>query len=113
MLLVLRSTLPRRNGYVVPNTAELLDEARRFGVATRRKFRHLLLRHRHQLIAEDRAALSESPYINIIRNERGAAYVAEMQRRQRCFAWEALVRGAFELEFGGAYEVFSNKRDAR
>jgi len=112
ILSTLRSTLPKRNGFVSPNTAELLSEARQFGVTSRRKFRHLLLRHRRQLIADDRAALSEAPYVSSIREERGAAYVAEMQRKQRCFAWEALVRNAFELEFGDAYDAFARKRDA-
>jgi hypothetical protein len=112
ILSVLRAALPKRNGYMVPNTAELLDEAQRFGINSRRKLRHLLLRHRRQLIADDRAALCEAPYINHIREDHGAAYVAEMQRKQRCFTWEGLVRNAFELEFGEAYETFANRRDA-
>jgi hypothetical protein len=112
ILAVLRSTLPRRNGYVAPNTAELQSEARQFGVTTRRKFRHLLLRHRRRLLADDRAALSEAPYLNHIRADHGDAYVSEVQRKQRCFAWEGLVRNAFELEFGAEYEAFANKRDA-
>ena len=112
ILSVLRTTLPKRNGYVAPNTAELLGEAQRFGITSRRKLRHLLLRHRRQLIADDRAALFDAPYISHIREDHGPAYVTEMRRRQRCFAWEALVRNAFEIEFGEAYESFSNKRDA-
>ena len=112
ILSVLRATLPTRNGYMAPNTAELLCEARRFGFTSRRKFRQLLLRHRRQLIADDRGALAEAPYINHIRDEFGAAYVAEMLRKQRCFTWEGLVRIAFELEFGEEYEAFANKRDA-
>jgi hypothetical protein len=112
MLAVLRTTLPKRNGFVAPNTAELLAEAQRFGINSRRKLRHLLLRHRRQLMADDRAALHEAPYIGHIQIDHGSAYVAEMRRKQRCFAWEALVRNAFELEFGEAYETFANKRDA-
>jgi hypothetical protein len=111
VLAVLRETLQERNGYLAPNAAELLSEARQFGVTTRRKFRHLLLRHRRQLIADDREALSEAPYLNHIREDHGAAYVSEMQRKQRCFTWEALVRKALELEFGADYEAFANKRD--
>ena len=112
MLAVLRTTLPKRNGFAAPNTSELLEEARRFGITSRRKLRHLLLRHRRQLIADDRAALREAPYINHIRIDHGSAYVAEMRRKQRCFSWEALVRNAFELQFGEAYAKFANKRDA-
>jgi hypothetical protein len=80
-------------------------------VHTRGQFRRILLKHRRALVAEDRAALADEFYMQAIRADRGEDYVSTLIRKQRCFAWEALVRNAFELEFGEAYEVFARARD--
>ena len=111
LLRTLRRALPKRNGYVNPNCAELLDEARRFGVMSAGQLRRLLLKHRRELIADDRAALHSANYMRAIAADRGEHFVAQLRRKQCCFAWEALMRNAFELEFGDAYETFARERD--
>lgn len=93
------------------DTASLIAEAERFGVVTTKQFRRLLLRHRRALIEADRSALADVSYMNSLREDLGSRAVSEMQRRQRCFGWEALVRTAYELEFGEAYEKFARERD--
>jgi len=108
---ILRTTLPRRNGYAPADCGALIQEARHFGVHTGGQFRRLLLKHRGALIADDRAALADGVYMRAIRADRGEDYVSTSIRKQRCFAWEALVRNAFELEFGEAYEAFARARD--
>jgi len=111
LLRTLRRALPRRNGYLPPNSGELIAEARQFDVGTPLRLRRLLLKHRRALIADDRETLLADGYMNLIAQEHGLSHVAELRRKQRCFTWEALVRTAFELEFGERYEVFSRKRD--
>jgi hypothetical protein len=49
--------------------------------------------------------------MRMIASDYGDSYVAELGQKQCCFTWEALVRNAFELEFGERYEAFSRERD--
>jgi hypothetical protein len=111
LLLVLRRTLSRRNGFIPPDCASLLIEARRFGVATPVRLRKLLLKHRRALVADDRSALRDKLYMATIEEDRGREYVLELRRKQRCFTWEAQMRTAFEMEFGEVYEEFARSRD--
>ena len=108
---ILSRTLPRRNGYIAPNTAELLTELSHFGIANELQFRHLLLKHRRTLIADDREHLYSRPFLAAVAEDYGANRVQDMKRRQYCFSWEGLVRNALELEFGEAYEKYASKRD--
>jgi hypothetical protein len=101
LLAVLRRQLPRRNGYLAPDCASLVQEARLFGVNTRGKFRQLISKHRRQLVEYDRSALKDAVYLESLRQDHGDEAVREVQRKQRCFTWEALTRTAFEFEFGG------------
>jgi hypothetical protein len=107
----LRAVLPRRSGYRPVDCESLIAEAERFGIRTPRQFRKLLLRHRKALIEDDRSALLDSTYLRALREDMGRDAIADMLRRQRCFAWEALVRTAYEREFGEAYEDFARQRD--
>jgi CBS domain-containing protein len=102
--------LPKKNRYGQINAAELVDEARDFGIVTRGAFRKLMLRHRKTLLEIDRAPL-DSLHERIFAEDYGAEIVREFQRRQYWFSWEGLVRTAFELEFGEAYERYSYRRD--
>jgi hypothetical protein len=111
LLQTLRRALPRRNGYMRPNCEELISEARHFGVDSPSRLRRLLLKHRRSLIADDRETLLASGYMRMIASDYGDSHVAELRRKQCCFAWEALVRNAYELEFGEQYEAFSRERD--
>lgn len=111
MALVLETTLPRRNAYLPPNTTELLAEATRFGITTTQQFRRLMLKHRRELIADDRAASSDDGYVRGIADDYGEAKARDMRRRQYCLSQEAMTRTAFELEFGEAYDAFSRQRD--
>jgi hypothetical protein len=108
---ILSQTLPRRNGYLRPNTAELLKEATDFGIHTELQFRRLLLKHRRALLADDRAALRDRLYMASLSDDNSEAHLLDMRRRQFCFTWEALTRNALELEYGAAYEEYSRKRD--
>jgi hypothetical protein len=108
---ILRRTLPRRNGYVTPNTAELLKEAIDFGITNELQFRRLLLKHRRALLVDDREYLHSRPFLAAAAEDYGDAHVQDMKRRQYCFSWEGLTRNAFELEFGQAYEDYAQKRD--
>jgi hypothetical protein len=106
----LRRTLPRRNDFGVINYAELVAEARRFGVNTRAQFRRLLLRHRRALIDVDREPL-DAVHQRIYRSDLGDEQFLDLIRRQRWFSWEALTRFALEFEFGDDYRRFANERD--
>lgn len=107
---VLGATLPRKNDFGPLAADELLAEARLFGVDTRGKFRALMLRHRRALIEADREPL-DALNARIYRSEMGDAYFCDLIRRQRWFAWPALVRLALEFEFGDAYRRFAEQRD--
>lgn len=111
LLRTLRRALPRRNGYASPNCEELISEASHFGVGSPLRMRRLLLKHRRTLIADDRETLLASGYMRLVAEEYGESHVAELRCKQRCFTWEALVRNAFELEFGERYEAYTRKRD--
>lgn len=108
---ILSRTLPRRNGYVNPNTVELLKEATEFGIANELQFRRLLLKHRRALLADDREYLHSRPFLAAVAEDFGEARVHDMRRRQYCFSWEGLTRNAFELELGQAYEEYAQRRD--
>jgi len=108
---ILSSTLPKRNGYRPPNTRALLKEVNDFGITTELQFRLLILKHRRELIADDRACLSSRTLLASWTDDYGAAHIGDMKRRQYCFSWEALVRNALELEFREAYEAYARKRD--
>jgi hypothetical protein len=110
---ILSRTLPKRNGYRAPNTAELLKEAGDFGICTELQFRRLLLKHRRTLIADDRECLGSRVLMNAWREDYGEACVRDMRRRQYCFSWEGLTRNAFELEFGEAYDKYARNRDGQ
>jgi hypothetical protein len=108
---VLSRTLPRRNGYVAPNTAELLKELSRFGIANELQFRRLLLKHRRALIVDDKEHLYSRPFLATAAEDYGADHVQDMKRRQYGFSWDGLVRNALGFEFGEAYETYASKRD--
>lgn len=108
---ILSRTLPRRNGYVNPNTVELLKEPTEFGIANELQFRRLLLKHRRALLADDREYLHSRPFLAAVAEDFGEARAHDMQRRQYCFSWEGLARNAFELEFGQAYQEYAQRRD--
>lgn len=107
---ILSRTFPRRNGYIKPNTVELLREATEFGIATESQFRRLLLKHRRALVTDDREYLHSRPFLAAVAEDHGEGRVQDMKRRQYCFSWEGLTRNAFELEFGRAYEEYRRKR---
>lgn len=108
---ILSRTFPRRNGYVKPNTVELLKEAIDFGITSESQFRRLLLKHRRALVTDDRGYLHSRPFLAAVAEDFGRPRVEDMKRRQYCFSWEGLTRNAFELEFGEAYEEYARKRD--
>ena len=68
---ILSRTLPRRNGYIAPNTAELLKELSRFGIANEQQFRRLLLKHRRNLIADDREHLYSRAFLAAVAEDYG------------------------------------------
>lgn len=107
----LRRALPRRNGYMKPDSIGLIEEARAFGVGNPSRLRRVLLKHRRALVADDRAVILDDVYMQIVAADHGEAHVAQLRRKQRCFTWEALMRTAFELEFGERYEAYSRRRD--
>jgi len=108
---ILSRSLPKRNGYQMPDSRELLKEANDFGIHTDLGFRRLLLKHRRELIADDRSALNDRIYMKVVADSHDEAHLRDMRRRQYCFTWEAMARNALELEFGSAYEDYSRKRD--
>jgi hypothetical protein len=111
LLRTLRRALPRRNGYMKPNSNGLIEESRVFGIGTPSRLRRVLLKHRRALVADDRATLLDGAYMRIVAADYGEAHAAELRRKQCCFTWEALMRTAFELEFGERYDAYSRKRD--
>lgn len=110
MARILRGTMPKRNNVGIINYADLLDEARQFGVLTNGQFRKLMLKHRRALIEADREPLTPQME-RIFRSEDGDARVADRLRRQYWFSWEALTRLALEFEFGEKYRTFADQRD--
>jgi hypothetical protein len=110
MARILRRTMPKRNNVGIINYADLLEEARLFGILTNGQFRKLMLKHRRALIEADREPLTPQME-RIFRNEDGDAHVADRLRRQYWFSWEALTRLALEFEFGERYRAFADQRD--
>ena len=100
------SVWPRRNEPgPESNLAEIVDEARHFGITTREQFRALLLKHRRETIAIDLEPLDK---VNerVYRSEFGDAFVSNFKRKRRFFSWLGLTRVAFGLEFGEPYKDY-------
>ena len=106
----LRRILPKKNNYGTINASGLIAEATDFGILSRGAFRRLMLKHCRRLKEIDRTPLDEL-HERIFGQDLGIAAVREFQRRHFWFSWEALVRTAFELEFGERYEAYAFKRD--
>ncbi len=108
---LLRDILPRENDFGAVDYQELLTELQTFGISDRRALRALLLRHRHELRAIDRAPL-DAHNAKIQREEMGDVQLRFHVRRGVFFNYAGLVRLALERQVGAPYRDYLGQRRA-
>lgn len=108
----LSSAFPKKNDYFPSESGyeEELSELIHFGVLCVKDLRILLNKHRKKILEIDRSPMDKA-HQKMYANEMGIEKFNDFIRRQYWFAYPGLLRLALELEFGEAYESFSNVRD--
>ena len=108
----LSAAFPKKNDYSPSETGyeEELSELIHFGVLHVKDLRILLNKHRKKILEIDRSPMDKA-HQRMYAKEMGIEKFNDFIRRQYWFAYPGLLRLALELEFGEAYESFSNVRD--
>lgn len=106
----LRRFFPAKNDDFECDYTEELAELHDFGITTEEQFTDLLQRRAVAVIEVDQSPMSkeETQYQS---NCLGKDFVLRRLRSGYWFSYPALLRIALELEFGGAYSVYAQKRD--
>lgn len=107
---VLCQTLPEQNDFYKSDYSEELQELLHFSIHTRLQLLDLVAKHREEALSVDSKPLDgyELQYFGA---EYGKGYVEERVERKFWYAYPALLRIIFELEFGDRYRIYADKRD--
>lgn len=107
---ILKENFPIKNDFSQSGFDEELEELLYFGINTKDKFQELIRKHRKKVLEIDSEDLDEF-HIKSYSAELGEDYVNDRIENKYWFAYQGLLRIALELEFGGVYRQYSERRD--
>jgi hypothetical protein len=107
---ILAEYLPRKNDDFPSTYLEEVSELEEFGITTEIKLRELLKRRCREALEIDASPMSERD-IALHKEHSGEEFVAKRLKEGYWFSYPGLLRIILELEYGEAYQRFSEKRD--
>ena len=107
----LRNLFPKKNDCASKkDLQETYLELKQFGIVSKKQVRLFLKKYRKRLLIIDKEPL-DIIHQRLYREDLGEEQFNDCMRRQYWFCYPAFIRNAMEIEFGEAYQQFSNDRD--